>query len=176
MPDFRFAVWASVIVFATGCTPAMNLLAGEPLSNPEGAETARTPPGIDGHFEWTGTQAGVQGRTTLIARTEQEWQDMWQLAATPAPGPLPQGWMGIGVFLGMRQTAGYSVAIEGITEQVTTDQRFTQQGLPASREVVISYGERAPAPGTMSAQVLTSPYVIRIVPRIDWPTRFVQTR
>ena len=33
----------------------------------------------------------------------------------------------------MRQTAGYSVAIEGITEQVTTDQRFTEQGLPASR-------------------------------------------
>ncbi len=176
MPDFRFVVWASVIVFATGCTPAMNLLAGEPLSNPEGAETARTPPGIDGYFEWTGTQAGVQGRTTLIARTEQEWQDMWQLAATPAPGPLPQGWMGIGVFLGMRQTAGYSVAIEGVTEQVTTDQRFIQQGLPASREVVISYGERAPAPGAMSAQVLTSPYVIRIVPRMDWPTRFVQTR
>jgi hypothetical protein len=176
MPDFRFAVWASVIVFATGCTPAMNLLAGEPLSNLEGAETARTPPGIDGHFEWTGTQAGVQGRTTLIARNEQEWRDMWQLAATPAPGPLPQGWMGIGVFLGMRQTAGYSVAIEGITEQVTTDQRFIQQGLPASREVVISYGERAPAPGAMSAQVLTSPYVIRIVPRMDWPTRFVQTR
>jgi len=176
MPDFRFAVWASVIVFATGCTPAMNLLAGEPLSNPEGAGTAGTPPGIDGQFEWTGTQAGVQGRTTLIARTEQEWQDMWQLAATPAPGPLPQGWMGIGVFLGMRQTAGYSVAIEGITEQVTTDQRFIQQGLPASREVVISYGERAPAPGTMTAQILTSPYVIRIVPRSDWPTRFVQTR
>ena len=176
MPNFRFAVWGSVIVFAAGCTPAMNLLAGEPLSNPEGAEAARTPPGIDGHFEWTGVQASVQGRATLIARTEQEWQNMWQLAATPAPGPLPQGWMGIGVFLGMRQTAGYSVVIEGITEQVTTDQRFTQQGLPASREMVISYGERAPAPGAMSAQVLTSPYVIRIVPRSDWPTRFVQTR
>ena len=176
MPNFRFAVWGSVIVFATGCTPVMNLLAGEPLSNPEGAETAQAPPGIDGRFEWSGAQAGVQGRTTLIARTEQEWQDMWQLAATPAPGPLPQGWMAIGIFLGMRQTAGFSVAIEGITEQVTTDQRFTQQGLPASREVVISYGERAPAPGAMSAQVLTSPYVIRIVPRIDWPTRFVQTR
>jgi hypothetical protein len=176
MPNFRFAVWGSVIVFATGCTPVMNLLAGEPLSNPEGAETAQAPPGIDGRFEWSGVQAGVQGRTTLIARTEQEWRDMWQLAATPAPGPLPQGWVGVGIFLGMRQTAGYSVAIEGITEQVTTDQRFTQQGLPASREVVISYGERAPAPGTMTAQVLTSPYVIRIVPRIDWPTRFVQTR
>ena len=134
------------------------------------------PPGIDGLFEWNGTQAGVQGRTTLIAKTEQEWQDMWQLAASPPPGPLPQGWMAIGIFLGMRQTAGFSVAIEGITEQVTTDQRFTEQGLPASREVVISYGERIPAPGAMTAQMLTSPYVIRIVPRSDWPTRFVQTR
>src|SRR3954465_9256845 len=177
MLNFRFAVWGSVFVFATGCTPAMNLLAGEPLSNPEGAQqTAQVAPGINGHFEWSGVQASVQGRATLITRTEQEWQDMWQLAATPAPGPLPQGWMGIGIFLGMRQTAGYSVVIEGITEQVTTEQRFTQQGLPASREVVISYGERAPAPGTMTAQMLTSPYVIRIVPRIDWPTRFVQTR
>jgi len=176
MPNFRFAVWGSVIVFAAGCTPAMNLLAGEPLSNPEGAQATQTPPGINGHFEWSGVQASVQGRSTIIARTEQEWQDMWQLAATPAPGPLPQGWMGIGIFLGMRQTTGYSVVIEGITEQVTTDHRFTEQGLPASREMVISYGERVPSPGTMTAQMLTSPYVIRIIPRSDWPTRFIQTR
>jgi hypothetical protein len=172
----RFAVLGSVIAFATGCTPVMNLLAGEPLSNGEGTQTAGAPPGIDGLFEWSGMQAGVQGRTTLIAKTEQEWQDMWQLAATPPPGPLPQGWMGIGIFLGMRQTAGYSVAIEGITEQVTTDQRFTEQGLPPSREMVVAYGERIPTPGAMNAQVLTSPYVIRIIPRSDWQTRFVQTR
>jgi hypothetical protein len=165
-----------MIVLATGCTPAMNLLAGEPLSNPEGTQIAQAPPGIAGQFEWSGTQASVQGRTTIIARTEQEWQDMWRLAATPAPGPLPQGWMGVGVFLGMRQTAGYSVVIEGITEQVTSDQRFTDQGLPASRELVISYGERAPPLGAMTAQVLTSPYVIRIIQRNDWPLRFVQTR
>jgi hypothetical protein len=176
MFDSRFAVAGTILFLATGCTPAMNLLAGEPLSNSDGAQAAQALPGINGQFEWSGVQAGVQGRATLIARTEKEWQDMWQLTATPAPGPLPQGWMGIGVFLGMRQTAGYSVAIEGITEQVTTDQRFTDQGLPASREMVISYGERAPAPGTMTAQMLTSPYVIRIVPRSDWPTRFVQTR
>jgi hypothetical protein len=89
---------------------------------------------------------------------------------------LPQGWMGIGIFLGMRQTAGYSVVIEGVTEQVTTDQRFTDQGLPASRELVISYGERTPAPTAMTAQVLTSPYVIRIIQRNDEPLRFVQAR
>jgi len=171
-----FAVLGSIIVSITGCTPAMNLLAGESLSNPEGTQIAQAPPGIGGQFEWSGTQASVQGRTTIIARTEQEWQDMWQLAATPAPGPLPSGWMGIGVFLGMRQTAGYSVAIEGITEQVTTNQRFTEQGLPRCREMVISYGERIPAPSAMTAQVLTSPYVIRIIPRSDWPVRFVQTR
>ena len=176
MPILRFAVLGTVLAFATGCTPAMNLLAGEPLSNGEDTRAARTPPGIDGHFEWSGTQAGVQGRTTLIAKTEQEWQDIWQLAATPAPGPLPQGWMGIGIFIGMRQTAGYSVAIEGINEQVTTDTRYTEQGLPPTREMVISYGERIPTPGTMTAQVLTSPYVIRIIPRNDWPIRFVQTR
>src|SRR3712207_7973908 len=55
-----------------------------------------------------------------------------------------------------RQTAGYSVAIEGITEQVTTDQRFIQQGLPASREVVISYGERAPAQDRKSTRLNSS--------------------
>jgi hypothetical protein len=42
--------------------------------------------------------------------------------------------------------------------------------------MVIFYGERIPTPGTMNAQVLTSPYVIRIIPRSDWPARFVQTR
>ena len=77
--------------------PAMNLLAGEPLSNPEGAEAARTPPGIDGHFEWTGVQAGVQGRTTLIARTER-WRDMWQLAPRLLPVPCPRaGWESAGL-------------------------------------------------------------------------------
>jgi len=176
MPNPRFAVLGTVLLFASGCTPVMNLLAGEPLSNSDGAQVAQATPGINGHFEWSGVQASVQGRVTMIAKTEQEWQDMWQLAAAPAPGPLPQGWMGIGIFLGMRQTSGYSVVIENITEQVTTEQRFTEQGLPPNREIVISYGERIPAPGTMTAQTLTSPYVIRIVRRSDWPTRFVQTR
>lgn len=84
--------------------------------------------------------------------------------------------MGIGVFLGMRQTAGYGVAIENIAEQVTTDRQFIEQGLPSSRELVVSYGERAPAPGAMTAQVLTSPYVIRIIRRDDSQVRFVQAR
>jgi hypothetical protein len=160
----------------TGCTTAMNLLAGEPLSNPEGAEIAQAPPGINGQFEWTGTQGSVQGRTTIVARTPEEWANLWQLANEPMPGPLPAGWMGIGAFVGMRQTAGYSVAIENIAQQVITDQRLVDQGLPSSREMVISFGERIPAPGSMTAQMLTSPYVIRIIPRDDSPVRFVQTR
>ncbi|UEM22502.1 protease complex subunit PrcB family protein [Skermanella mucosa] len=175
MPKFLLAALGAVLISATGCTSAMNLLAGEPLSNPEGARIAQAP-GIDGQFEWSGAQASVQGRTTIVARTQEQWENLWQLAATPAPGPLPEGWMGIGVFLGMRQTAGYGVAIENIAEQVTTDRQFIEQGLPASRELVVSYGERAPEPGAMTAQVLTSPYVIRIVRRDDSPIRFAQTR
>ena len=172
----NLAALAAVMLSAAGCTQVMNLLAGEPLSNDEGTQIAQAPPGIDGQFEWTGTQAGVQGRTTLVAKTEQEWRDMWQLTGNPAPGPLPAGWMAVGVFLGMRQTAGYSVAIEGIGEQRVSDTRFTDKGLPVSNELVISYGERAPKPMAMAAQVLTSPYVIRLVRRNDSPTRFVQTR
>lgn len=175
MRRILLAALGAALMSATGCTTAMNLLAGEPLSNPEGALTAQVP-GIDGQFEWSGTQASVQGRTTIVARTQEQWENLWQLTGTPAPGPLPQGWMGIGVFLGMRQTAGYGVAIENIAEQVTTDRQFIEQGLPSSRELVVSYGERAPAPGAMTAQVLTSPYVIRIIRRDDSQVRFVQAR
>src|SRR5918997_1084450 len=130
----NIAALSAVLMLAAGCTEAMNLLAGEPLSNTEGSQIAQTPPGINGQFEWSGTQATTQGRTTRIARTEEEWQELWQLAGAPAPGPLPDGWMGVGVFLGMRKSAGYSVAIEGVSERVISDTRFTDQGLPTSSE------------------------------------------
>jgi hypothetical protein len=176
MEKLKLAAPMAVMLSAAGCTEAMNLLAGEPLSNPEGTQIAQAPPGINGQFEWSGSQASVQGRSTRIADTEPEWQELWQLAGTPAPGPLPQGWMGVGVFLGMRRSAGYSVAIEGITERVTGDTKLTDQGLPTTRELVISYGEQPPKPMASVAQVLTSPYVIRLVQRSDLPPRFVQVR
>ena len=176
MEKMNIAVLSAVLMLAAGCTEAMNLLAGEPLSNTEGTQIAQAPPGIDGQFEWSGPQASVQGRTTRVARTEQEWQDLWQLAGTPAPGPLPDGWMGVGVFLGTRKSAGYSVAIESVNERVTSDTRFTDQGLPTSSELLISYGEQPPRPMAAVAQVLTSPYVIRLVRRSDLPPRFVQVR
>lgn len=175
MRGILLAALGAALMSATGCTAAMNLLAGEPLSNSEGTQIVQVP-GIDGQFEWSGTQASVQGRTTIVARTQEQWENLWQLTGTPAPGPLPRDWMGIGVFLGMRQTAGYGVVIETITEQVTTDRQFIEQGLPSGRELVVSYGERAPPPGAMAAQVLTSPFVIRIVRRDDSQVRFVQAR
>lgn len=64
----------------------------------------------------------------------------------------------VGIFVGTRNTGGYSVEIVQV-----------ERGQDA---VTVRYRERTPPAGSVTAQVLTFPFVIAAIPRADGPIRF----
>jgi SH3-like domain-containing protein len=145
-----------------GCEWAGSALTGEPPFWP-GDAAARTGTGIAGEVEWSGQQAGAQGRVHLAARTEEEWRRIWDLTGQEPPGPLPEGWMAVAVFAGARSTGGHSVGIRSV-------EPVQRSGSPP--EVRVVYRIRAPAQDAMVTQALTSPWAVRIVPELPGPVRF----
>ena len=89
-----------------------------------------------------------------VAGTTEAWQALWkEHSATPIPVSEIDfsQFMVVGVFLGTRPTAGFSVEITAVTVRDGT--------------IVVAYDERRPDPGGVTAQVLTSPFHIVRVPR-----------
>jgi hypothetical protein len=149
-----------------GCEWAGSALTGEApfwAGSAPGQGGARARPGIDGEVRWSGQQAAVQGRALLAARTDEEWRRIWELAGEEPPGPLPDGWMAVAVFAGVRDTGGHSVEIGTVGPEEET-------GMPPRVHAV--YRIREPAPDAMVTQALTSPWAVRIVPELPGPVRF----
>lgn len=119
--------------------------------------------GLLGHGSWRGEFAQVQGQKFVAARNETEWTALWQLVGEPAPGPLPERLMALGVFLGARSSGGHSVDITRIGVERSLGQRDM---------LVVEYREIKPA-GVATA-ALTSPYTIVLVDRTEAPVRYVR--
>jgi hypothetical protein len=66
--------------------------------------------------------------------------------------------MVVGIFVGTRNSAGYSVEVVGVDRQ--------DGGL------VVRYRETAPKPTAITAQIITSPSHLVAVPKTDGPVRF----
>ncbi len=115
-------------------------------------------PVIAGQRQWTGSQSAAFTDMFVMARDQRGWELLWQLAGNNPPGPLPDGAMGAGVFLGMRPTAGYGVEVVDM--------------LYWPHEVVVVYDETAPPPDAAAAQVVTAPYAIAVAPASEAPVHF----
>ena len=89
----------------------------------------------------------------VSARTAVEWANLWTQHAGERVRPNVDFNKEVvaAVFLGSRPTAGYSVEIVRARQQGTT--------------LVVSYKETRPAPDSVAAQVLTSPYAIVAIPK-----------
>ena len=111
-----------------------------------------------------GDHSNVDDSLQMVAKSAQEWQQLWQKHAPDRQRPTVDfsKEMVVGVFLGSRPTAGYTLEIVSATQD--------------GGKLTVRYRETSPPRDAMTAQVLTSPYVIRIIRRSDWPSRFVQTR
>jgi hypothetical protein len=107
-----------------------------------------------------GAQSGVDAAKTVVARNNQEWHALWSSLPMrrAAPNVNFENTMIAAVFLGSRPSAGYAVDI--------VSARFEQDVL------VVGYVERVPAPGTASADVITTPYAIAGVPMSTGDVRF----
>jgi hypothetical protein len=96
----------------------------------------------------------------LVARTPAEWNALWREHAGERPQPpvdLSKE-MVVGVFLGSRPTAGFTIRIAGVDEK--------------DGAVVVRYRETRPPQGGLTAQVLTSPYHLAAVARRAGEVRF----
>ena len=109
-----------------------------------------------------GSSSGIEAPRQIVVRTAAEWQSLWKEHDPQSPAPTVDfaASMVVGVFLGSRPTAGFSVEI-------------TAANLEAGR-LVIQYVERRPARDAVVAQVLTSPYHLVRVRRTDRPVEFLR--
>jgi len=98
-----------------------------------------------------GTSSQVDEPRKVIVRSAEEFQALWKTHST---APLPKVDFSksivVGVFLGMRPTAGYTVGIQAV--------RRTEGG------AVVEYIEGVPDKSRMVAQVLTSPFHLVSIP------------
>jgi hypothetical protein len=110
----------------------------------------------------SGDQSGVETRREVAVRTAAEWTALWKQHAAdrPRPGVDVTRSTVLGIFLGSRPSAGFSVAIDSVDRQ--------------GAELVVTYRERRPNPADMVAQMLTAPYVLVTIERFDGKVRFVR--
>ena len=111
-----------------------------------------------------GQQSAVDDRREVTVRTQDEWAKIWRMHDFERPAPrvdLPSE-MVVGVFLGSRPTGGFSVEIVGTRQE--------------GGALIVQYRETMPAPEGMTAQVLTSPFHLVSVPRIDGDVKFERVK
>jgi hypothetical protein len=100
-----------------------------------------------------GSQSNIESARQVVVRTAAEWTALWKTHNFDKPAPHVDfdSEMVVGVFMGSRPTAGYSVMITSVSER--------------DGALVVGYSERSPRPGAMTAQVLTFPYHLVAVPK-----------
>ena len=108
----------------------------------------------------TDIMSGVDMPKQVAARTPAEWAALWRQHAgdTALPKVDLASRTVVAVFLGTRSSAGYAVEITGTR--------------PDQSALIVEWRERRPEPGTLSAQVLTSPAHIATIPKFAGEIRF----
>jgi hypothetical protein len=107
-----------------------------------------------------GPMSAIETPRQVTVRSAAEWSALWKEngAAEPAPAVDFSREMVVGVFLGSRLTAGYGVEIV--------------RAVGPAGALIVEYVESAPAPGAITAQVLTAPYHLVAIPRRDGAVSF----
>jgi hypothetical protein len=111
-----------------------------------------------------GAQSAVDDARQVTARTQDEWTTIWRTHDFERPAPKVDfaREMVVGVFMGGRPTGGFSVEIVGARED--------------GGALVVQYRETMPGPGAMTAQVLTSPFHLVSVPRVNGDVKFERVK
>ncbi|MCG5242421.1 protease complex subunit PrcB family protein [Azospirillum doebereinerae] len=107
---------------------------------------------------WQGDRSLAAERAYVTASNAQEWTELWARVGEPAPASLPSDRMAVAVFLGPRDTAGYTVSID--------------RAQTAGGELQVGFHERVPGPAQAVALSQTSPYAIRLLPRVEAKATF----
>jgi hypothetical protein len=114
-----------------------------------------------------GFSSGISDRRFIAVKTQKEWESLWRehkSVGSPGKGvpaiDLKQE-MVIGVFSGEQRTGGYGIEITKIEAD------------PAKNRLNIYFRETSPPPDSMVVQMLTQPYHIVKLKRVDFPVTFL---
>ena len=103
--------------------------------------------------EWHGITGGPASFATAVIRSPDQWRRLWaELGREPPAALNGETQMAVAVFLGLRRTGGYGVTIPSVRYE--------------GSRLVVRYTERRPAAGSFVPQVLTSPYVVKVLARV----------
>ena len=146
----RRTTWLGLRVFVTSWL--ILLVTGHSM-----AGQASTPRVLD-----KGDRSQIMSRREAVVRTAAEWTALWKELGSSRPRPTVDFAKSavVGIFLGSRPTAGFTVKIDTIERQ--------------GAEIVVTYRERGPNPTDMVAQMLTAPYLLVTIEKFDGRVRFVR--
>jgi hypothetical protein len=107
-----------------------------------------------------GDHSNMDDAKQAAVKTAEAWKQLWQQHSPDRPLPAVDFTkeMVVGVFMGSRPSAGYTLEIVSAIE--------------ASGTLVVRYREASPSRGTMTAQVITSPYHLVAVPFFPGEVKF----
>lgn len=114
-----------------------------------------------------GFRSGIKERKFIVIKTEKEWGDLWRLQkGTFLPEQhIPrvdfEQEMVIAVFSGEKRTGGYGIEITRVEENLEKGQ------------LKVIFLETHPSPKSMLIQVLTQPYHIVKLKKVDTPVVFI---
>ena len=110
-----------------------------------------------------GMDSQIDRSQQRTARSAEEWATLWNQHAGERPRPSVDfvREMVVGVFLGSRPTGGFSIEVVGAREE--------------GGALVVQYRETRPPPGSVAAQILTSPYHLVTLPARAGDVRFEKT-
>ncbi len=106
--------------------------------------------------QWQGQMSQIATPQNVVIKTFKDWQAFWP--GQIAPDVDFETFMVVGVFAGTKPTAGYAVEILDVKT--------------LSDKILVTYREINPSTGALSAQVLTQPYHLRLVPKTSLPVIF----
>lgn len=116
--------------------------------------------------EWKGNHCGISDPKHIVITNPKDWAELWKQVhrgKIPVPEVPTVGFsknMVIAVFMGQKPTSGYSIQIAEVAQ---TD-----------GEVVVKVMETVPPKGAIVLQVLTQPFHIAVVPKVEAKVRFVK--
>ena len=110
-----------------------------------------------------GMDSRIDKSQQIAARSADEWAILWNLHAGERLRPSVDfaREVVVGVFLGSRPTGGFLIEVVGAREE--------------GGALVVRYRETRPPPGSVAAQILTSPYHIVALPARAGDVRFEKT-
>lgn len=106
-----------------------------------------------------GTDSQITKPREVAVRSADEWRMLWsEHSGERAPAVDFSRVIVLSIFMGTQPSAGYAVEIVGVRNEGATTR--------------VEYREMRPSPGTLSAQMLTSPFHLVSIPRTTNPIEF----